>query len=180
MGSVLIVNAVSFALQALTFPLRLRLVLPPLGLLRIAPPPPPHSFRGAWPSGRDRRCPSHCVLWGLLSPLLPFSGDGGGGGGRVLLLLGARGGVGDPAASSSTGVAVVGSSRSQEFLVLAAPSSIASSVSAERDRRSRSCGIGESTEACSRSRSSRSSPSRCRESRGGRRCGPSRSGGLHG
>ena len=43
--------------------------------------------------------------------------------------------VGDSVASSPTGVAVAGSSHSQESLVFAAPSSVASSVSAERDRR---------------------------------------------
>ena len=77
-------------------------------------------------------------------------------------------GVGDSVASSPTGVAVAGSSRSQESLVLAAPSSVASSVSIERDRRSRSRGIEESTEARSCSRSSQSSPSQSRESREGR------------
>ena len=59
---------------------------------------------------------------------------------------------------SLRGLGVAGSSRSQESLVLAAPSSVASSVSAECKALTRLWG---STEAHlrSRSRSSRSSPS---------------------
>ena len=79
--------------------------------------------------------------------------------------------VGDSASSSLMRVAVAGSSRSQESLVLADPSPVASSVSAGRDCWSRSREIGESPG--DRSRSSRSSPSR--DSREGHRCARSRS-----
>ena len=82
--------------------------------------------------------------------------------------------VRDSAASLPTGVAVAESSRSQVSLVLAAPSSVASSVTAERDRRSHSHGIGKSTGA----RSSQSSPSRGRDSCEERRRACSRSGGV--
>ena len=116
-----------------------------------------------------------CALWGLLSPPPTVRWERKGGGGAV-----APGGVGDLAASSSTGVAVAESSRSQKSLVLAAPSSVASSVSGERDRRSRSRRIGESTEARSCFRSSRSSSSRGRESHEGRRCARLRSMGWRG
>ena len=58
----------------------------------------------------------------------------------------ASGGASDSAASSLPGVGVDGSLSLQESLVLAAPSSVASSVSAESGRRSRSRKIGESTE----------------------------------
>ena len=75
---------------------------------------------------------------------------------------------------------MAGSLCSRDSLVLAAPSSVASSLSAERDRRSRSHRIGESTEARSCTHSSQSSPSRGRESREGRRCGHLRSGGSRG
>ena len=77
----------------------------------------------------------------------------------------ASGSVGGSATSPPTGVAVARSSHSQESLVLATPSSVASFVSAERDCRSRSRVIGESTEARSLSRSSQSSPSRGQDSR---------------
>ena len=95
----------------------------------------------------------------MRSPLPPLGGrggvGGGGGGTRVL----AFGGASDSAASSLPGVRVAGSSRSQESLVLAAPSSVASSASAGRDRRSYSHEVGGSTEDQSHSRSSLSSPS---------------------
>ena len=61
--------------------------------------------------------------------------------------------------------------------MLADPSSVASSVFAGRDRRSRSHEIRESTRDRSRSRSSQSSPSRGRDSHEGRRCARSWSGG---
>ena len=61
--------------------------------------------------------------------------------------------------------------------MLATPSLIASSVSAERDHWSHSRRIGESTEARSRSPSSESSPSRGQDSHGERCCARSRSGG---
>ena len=64
-------------------------------------------------------------------------GEDGGGGWVV-----APGSIGDSAASSPPGVEVAGSLRSQESLVLAAPSSVASSVYAEHDHRSCSCEIG--------------------------------------
>ena len=103
-------------------------------------------------------------------------GEGGGGGGGAARAM-APGSVGDSAASSSMGVGVAGSSRLQESLVLAAPPSIASSASVERDRRSHSRVAGGSTEP--RSHSSQSSLSRGGESRG-ERCGArSLSGGLH-
>ena len=53
--------------------------------------------------------------------------------------------AGDTATSALTGVGVAGSSRSQELFVLADPSPVASSVSAGRDRQSRSREIREST-----------------------------------
>ena len=77
------------------------------------------------------------------------------------------------AASSLPRVRVVGSSCSQESLVLADPSLVASFVSAGRDCWSRSHEFGESTG--DRSRPSRSSPSRGRHSCDGRRCARSRS-----
>ena len=87
----------------------------------------------------------------------------------------APGSVGDSAASSPPGVGVVGSSQSQESLVLTAPSSVASSApSAERNRRSRSRVAGGSTKVRSCCRSSLSHGG---ESRGERRCARSRSGG---
>ena len=91
------------------------------------------------------------------SPLPPpaVRWEGGWGTGAV-----APGGVGDSAASSPVGVAVAWSLRSQESLVLAAPSFVASSVTAECDRRLRSREIGGSAEARSCSCFSRSSPSR--------------------
>ena len=174
---------VNHALQALTFPLRLRLFLPPpcfrrkLDALSLPlgfpspPPPPPTPSEGRGHSGETEGA---CALWGLLSPFLPFGG-GWGTTGAV-----APGGAGDSTASSPTGIAVAGFSRSQESLVLAAPSSVASSVSREHDRRSRSRWIEESAEARSSSRSSCSSPSRDRESREGHCCACSRSGGSRG
>ena len=71
----------------------------------------------------------------------------------------ASGVTSDSATSSLLGIGVAGSSRSQQSLVLAAPSSVASSASAERDHRSSSCEVEGSTEDRSHSRSSRSSPS---------------------
>ena len=92
------------------------------------------------------------------SPPFPlFSGRGRGG---RATRASASGGTSDSATSSLLGVGVVGSSRSQELLVLADPSSVASSVSAGCDRRSRSREIGESTGDRFRLRSSCSSPSR--------------------
>ena len=98
-----------------------------------------------------------------------------GGGGGVL----ASGGECNFAAASLPGVGGAGPSRSQESSVLArsAPSSVASSASAECDRRKRSREVEGSTEDRSRSHSSRSSLSCGRESRGERRCARSRSGG---
>ena len=64
------------------------------------------------------------------SALPPF-GASGGGGARVT----ASAGTGDSAASYLMGVGVARSSCSQELLVLADPSPVASSVSAGRDRR---------------------------------------------
>ena len=127
----------------------------PVHLPRPTPLPP--SVRGRGCLGGTEGAPSRYLSWGLLSPLPPFDRRGGGGGftGAV-----ASGSVGDSAAFPLTGVVVAGSLRSQESLLLAAPSSEASSVSAERDRLSRSRGIGESTEARSRSCSLRSFPSR--------------------
>ena len=84
-------------------------------------------------------------------------------------------GVSDSDASSFPGVGVAGSSHSQKSLVLPDPSLIASSVSAGRDRRSRSREFGESTGDRSRSCPSRSSPSRGRDSCDWRRCARSRS-----
>ena len=83
------------------------------------------------------------------SPSLPPFGGGGS----------ASGGMSDSAASSLPGVGVAGSSCSHESLVLAAPSSVASSVSAELGRQLRSREIGKSTEDRSLSCSLRSSPS---------------------
>ena len=54
----------------------------------------------------------------------------------VTARVSASGDVSDSAASSRPGVGVAGSSLCQESLVLAAPSSIASSASAERDHQS--------------------------------------------
>ena len=96
-----------------------------------------------------------------------------GGGGGVL----ASGGASDSAASSLPGVGVVEPSRSQESLVLTAPSSVASSTSAECGLRSRSRVVWVSTEDCSLSCSSRSSLSRGGETHGERHCARSRSGG---
>ena len=84
-------------------------------------------------------------------------------------------GAGDSAASSLMGVGVAGSSHSQESPVLADPCPVASSVSAGRDRWSRSREIGEFTGGRSRSRSSRSSPSRARDSCEEHHCARSRS-----
>ena len=116
--------------------------------------------------------------WALARPPLPppavWWERRGGGGVRVL----ASGGTSDSAAASLLGVGVAGFSRSQESLVLAAPSSVASSVSAEGGHRSRSHEIRESTEDCSHSLSSWSSPSQGRDSREERRCARSWCGGL--
>ena len=60
--------------------------------------------------------------------------------------------------------------------MLAAPSSVASSASAGRDRRSHSCEVEGSTEDRSRSRSSRPSPSRGLDSCGECHCARSQSG----
>ena len=79
------------------------------------------------------------------------------------------------AASSLPGVGVGGSSRSQESPVLTDLSPVASSVSAGRDRWSRSREIGGSTGDRSHSCSSCLSPSRGRDSREGLRCACSRS-----
>ena len=123
------------------------------------PPIPPSEGHGCWGG-----CPPRGFSWGLLFPLLPFGGRGGGGGGASEL-----------AASSLPGVGVAGSARSWESLVLAS-FPVASSVSAGRDRQSRSHEIVESTgdSSCS----SRSSPSRGQDSREGHRCAGSRSGGV--
>ena len=95
------------------------------------------SFRGAWKFKGVPRVGSREV-----SPPSCHSVGGGG-----LDSVGAS----DSAASSLPGVGVVGSSRSQESLVLADPSPVASSVSAGCDCRSRSRKIGESTGDRSRS-----------------------------
>ena len=130
------------------------------------PPTPPSEGRGH--SGESEGVP-HVVSCEVSSPpSCRLVGRGG-----VL----ASGGASDSAASSLPGVRVAGSSRSQGSPVLAAPSSVASSVSAECGRRSRSSEIGESTEDHSHSRSSRSSPSQGRDSHEERRCARSRSGG---
>ena len=162
-------GAVRNALQALPFPLRLR-------LFRPAPPPrpptPPSEGRGR--SGESEGVPyvgSHEVS----SPPSRCSvGEEGVGAPRGPRLLG---GTSGSAASSLTGVGVTGSSCSQESLVLADPSPVASSVSAGHDRRSRSREIREYTRGRSCSCSSRSYPSRGRDSREGRRCARLRSGG---
>ena len=154
-----IVDTIKITLQALTFPLRLG--LPPSASAsseagRPAPPPPPIISCGVSSS------PLPTVRW-----------ERRGGDARALV----TGNVGDSAVSSPSGVWVAGSSCSQESLVLAAPSSVASFASAEHDRRSHSQVAGGSTEARSRPRSTRSSLSRGGESRGERRCSCSRSGG---
>ena len=138
---------------------------------RPAPPPrpptPPSEGRGrsreseGIPRVGSREVsspPPPTVLWG--------------GAPRVL----ASGGASDSAVSSLPGVGVAGSFRSQESVVFAAPSSVASSASAERDHRSCSREVGGSTEDRYRSRSSWSSPSRGRDSCGEHRCAHSRSG----
>ena len=124
-------GAVSLALQVLTFPLRLRLFLPPPRLLRKPDAlrlPLVHSplrQKGVSVRGSRRASPA----WALVRSQLPppavrwerrgwFLGD-----------------ASDLVASSLPGFGVAGSSRSQESLVLAAPSSVASSASAERGRR---------------------------------------------
>ena len=117
----------------------------------------------AWVLMRSPHHLSHCLV-------------GEEGGGRATRAS-ASGGTSDLATSSLLGVGVAGSSRSQELLVLADPSPVASSVSAGCDRRSRSREIGESTGDRFRLRSSCSSPSRGRDSREGRRCARSQSGG---
>ena len=96
-----------------------------------------------------------CLVGSPLPPPAVRWEGGRGGGGAV-----APGGVGDSAASFPVGVAVAWSSRSQESLVLAAPSLVASSVTEECDRRLRSREIGGSAEARSCSCFSQSSPSR--------------------
>ena len=87
--------------------------------------PPPPSIRGRGHSGETEG-----VTRGISSPSSRCSAgeEEGGATGAVAL-----GGVGDSAASSPTGVAVAKSSCSQESLVLAAPSLVASSVCAEHD-----------------------------------------------
>ena len=77
----------------------------------------------------------------LPPPAIRWERRGGRGAARALASVSA----GDSAVSSLTGVGVAGSSHSQESLVLADPSLIASFVSARRDRRSRSREIGGST-----------------------------------
>ena len=124
----------NLSLQALTFPLHLRLFLPlprllrklgSLRLLRVNPPPPP-SVRGAWPIVGVGGRPSW-LLVGSPLPLLLFGGRGGGGGEGTARAL-ASGSLGDSAASSLPGVGVAVSSCSQESLVLADPSLVASSA----------------------------------------------------
>ena len=99
------------------------------------------SIRGAWPYGGVGGRPSRWLSWGLLSPLPPFGGRGRGGGGGGTVRVLASEGASDSAASPLPVVGVAGSSRSQESFVLAAPSSVASSASAERDCQSRGWGF---------------------------------------
>ena len=133
-----IVGAVRNSLQALSFPLRLRPFCPPPRLLRkpdalrLPFVHPPLRQRGVAVWGSWRGSPAWALVRSPL-PLSPFGGRGGGGGTAGSL---ASGGVSDSAASSLLGVGVVGSPRSQESLVLAAPSLVASSVCAERGHRS--------------------------------------------
>ena len=168
-------GSVSLALQVLTFPLRLRPFLPPpqllrkLGALRLPLVHPPLRQRGVAVRGSRRGASLALTL--VRSPP-PSSYSSVGGAPRVL----ASGGASDSAVSSLPGVGVAGSFRSQESVVFAAPSSVASSASAERDRRSCSREVGGSTEDRYHSRSSWSSPSRGRDSCGEHRCAHSRSG----
>ena len=111
------------------------------------------------PSG-DGGCPSR-----------GFSRGGRGSAERASVFAGAS----DSAASSLPGVRVAGSSCSQESFVLADPSPVDSSVSAEGDRRSPSREIGGSTGDCYCSCSSHSSPSRGRDDREECRCARPRS-----
>ena len=137
--------------------------------------PPPQSLpppSEGQPLGGDGGCLLHGFSQGLPSPLQPFDGRGEGGGGTARASDSA--GASDSAASLP-GVGVLGSSRSQDSLVLAGPSPVDFSVSAGGDRQSHSCEVGGFTRACSRSRSSRLSPSRGRDSREERCCARSRS-----
>ena len=172
-----IVGAVRNAPQALPFPLRLRPFHPLPRLLRkpdtlrLPLVHPPLRQRGVAIRGSWRGSPSLSLVRSPPPP--PAVRWERRGRGEVL----ASGGMSDSAASSLPGDGVAGSSHSQELLVLAAPSSVASSVSAERGRQLCSHEIGKSTEDHSCSRSSRSSPSRGRDSREESRRARSQSGG---
>ena len=85
-----------------------------------------------------------------------------GGAGRSVASALASGGARDSAASSLTGSGVLGSSLSQESLVIADPVPVISSSSPARGRRSRSRERVDTTG--DRSRSSRLSPPRGRDS----------------
>ena len=135
------------------------------------PPTPPSEGRSC--SGESEGVPRIGSREVSSPPSRRLVGEEGGGAAWVL----ASGGASNSAASSLPGVGVAGSSRSQESIMLVAPSSVASSASSEHDRRSRFREVEGSTEDCSRS--SRSSPSRGRDSHGERSCAHSRSGGLH-
>ena len=174
-----VVGAVTQAFQALPFPLCLRPFLPPpwllrkLGALRFPLVRSPLRQRGVAVWGESESVP-RVNSREVSSP--PFHHSVGErerekGGGGVL----ASGVASDSAASSLPGVGVAGSSCSQESLVLAAPSSVASSASADHDSQLRCCEVGGSIEDCSRSHSSRSFSSRGRDFCGERRCARLRS-----
>ena len=157
-----IVGTVGNTLQALPFPLHLRPSALRLGFLGsrmpCASPSSTHpstqpSFREAWLFGGVGGVPRVGSYKVSSHPSCHLVGEGGG----VIRLLPSRG------------------LAQQESLVLAAPSLVAFSVSAGCDHRSRSREIGESTEDCSCSRSSRSSPSRGQDSCEGCRCARSQS-----
>ena len=171
-----VVGAVTQAFQALPFPLCLRPFLPPprllrkLGALRFPLVHSPLRQRGVAVWGESESVPRVNSREVSSPPFHHSVGERERGGGVL-----ASGVASDSAASSLPGVGVAGSSCSQESLVLAAPSSVASSASAERDSQLRCCEVGGSIEDCSRSRSSRSFPSRGRDSCGERRCARLRS-----
>ena len=154
-------GAVRNALQALPFPLHLQLFRPPPWLLqkpdalRLPLVHPPLLERGVAVQGRQRVSPS----WVLMRSSLPPPAVRWERSGRGAARASASVSVGDSAAYSLTGVGVVGSSCSQESLALTDPPPVASSVSAGRNRRSRSREIRGSTGDHSHSCSSRSFPS---------------------
>ena len=171
-------GVVSLALQALPFLLRLQPFLPPprllwkLDALRLPLVHPPLCQRGVGVRGSQRASLALALVRSPLPPPTVRWERRGWGVARVLT----SGGTSDSAASSLPGVGIVGSSRSQESLVLAVPSSVASSASAERGRRSRSRVVGGSNDDRSHSCSSRSSLPLGGETHGECHCARSRSG----